>query len=232
MKITDEITKPKSLPIFPTFILEREINCSPKDIKFINSLLNDALIIQNTVLTIAKKRYNQIVQSKSHRYLYKELKSINEQIESSPKDKNLKEERKMIISELRELSNIYLLNKTEFEKDAKIVRAYFHDLLYSVATQKAADRACISFDKYLNKKSKRIHFLRFGENMSIEGKSNAASIVVECVEKNLTVRYCSYYFNLKPIKKNHLYMKKRSHIFDISSKHHLKIIKLFKKIAN
>ena len=103
--------------------------------------------------------------------------------------------------------------KTEFEKDAKIVRAYFHDRLDSVATQKAADRAWISFDKYLNKKSKRIHFLRFGENMSIEGKSNAASIVVECVEKTLTVRYGSYYFNLKPIKKNDLYMKETiSHI--------------------
>ena len=87
MKITDEITKPKSLPISPTFILEREINCSPKDIKFINSLLNDARIIQNTVLAMAKKRYNQMVQSKSHHDLYKELKSINEQIESSPKDK-------------------------------------------------------------------------------------------------------------------------------------------------
>ena len=213
MKITDEITKPKSLPISPTFILEREINCSPKDIKFINSLLNDARIIQNTVLAMAKKRYNQMVQSKSHRDLYKELKSINEQIESSPKEKNLKEERKMIISELKELGNKYRLNKTEFEKDAKIVRAYFHDRLDSVATQKAADRAWISFDKYLNKKSKRIHFLRFGENMSIEGKSNAASIVVECVEKNLTVRYGSYYFNLKPIKKNDLYMKETiSHI--------------------
>ena len=119
----------------------------------------------------------------------------------------------MIISELKELGNKYRLNKTEFEKDAKTLRAYFHDRLDSVATQKAADRAWISFDKYLNKKSKRIHYLRFGENMSIEGKSNAASIVVECVEKNLTVRYGSYYFNLKPIKKNDLYMKETiSHI--------------------
>src|SRR4249920_2670771 len=131
VKITDEITKPKSLPISPTFILERKINCSPKDVKFINTLLNDARIIQNTVLTMAKKRYNQMVQSKSHRDLYKELKSINEQIESSPKDKNLKEERKMIISELKELGNKYRLNKTEFEKDAKIVRAYYHDRLDS-----------------------------------------------------------------------------------------------------
>ena len=207
MKITNDITKPKSLPTSPTFILEREIDCSPKDIKFINALLNDARIIQNTVLAMAKKRYNQMVQSKPYRDLYKELKVINEQIELSPKNKELKGKRKNIISELKELSNKYRLNKTEFEKDAKIVRAYYHNRLDSVATQKAADRAWISFDKYLNKKSKRIHFLCFGENMSIEGKSNAASVVVECVEKDLTVRYGSHYFNLKPIKKNDLYMK-------------------------
>ena len=36
MKIIDETTKPKSLPTSPTFILEREIDCSPKDI---NSLM-------------------------------------------------------------------------------------------------------------------------------------------------------------------------------------------------
>ena len=65
MKITDDITKPKSLPTSPTFILERELDCSPKDIKFINALLNDARMIQNTVLAMAKKRYNQMIQSKS-----------------------------------------------------------------------------------------------------------------------------------------------------------------------
>jgi hypothetical protein len=59
----------------------------------------------------------------------------------------------MVISELRELSNKYRLNKTEFEKDERIVRAYYHDRLDSVATQKAADRAWISFDKYLNKRN-------------------------------------------------------------------------------
>ena len=59
----------------------------------------------------------------------------------------------MVISELRELSNKYRLNKTEFEKDAKIVRAYYHEWLDSVATQKAADRAWISFDTYLNKRN-------------------------------------------------------------------------------
>lgn len=209
VKITNNITKPKSksLPPSPTFILEREIDCSPKSIKFINALLNDARMIQNTVLAMAKKRYNRMIQSKSHRDLYKELKGINEQIEWSPKNKELKKERKNIISKLRELSNKYRLNKTEFEKDAKIVRSYYHNRLDSVATQKAADRAWISFDQYLNKKSKRIHFLRFGDNMSIEGKSNAAGVVVECVEKDLTVRYGSHYFNLKPIKKNDLYMK-------------------------
>ena len=90
VKIIDEITKPKSLPTSPTFILEREIDCSPKDIKFINALLNDARIIQNTVLAMAKKRYNQMIQSKAHRDLYKELKTINEQIESSPKNKEFK----------------------------------------------------------------------------------------------------------------------------------------------
>ncbi len=207
MKTTDKITKPKSLPTSPTFILEREMDCSPKDIKFINALLNDARMIQNTVLAMAKKRYNRMIQSKPHQGLYNELKGINEQIELSPKNKELKGKRKNVISELKELSNKYRLNKTEFEKDAKIVRAYYHNRLDSVAAQKAADRAWISFDKYLNKKSKRIHFLRFGENMSIEGKSNVASVVVGCVEKDLTVRYGSYYFNLKPIKKNDLYMK-------------------------
>ena len=44
-------------------------------------------MIQNTVLAMAKKRYNRMVQSKSHRDLYKELKAINEQIEFSPKNK-------------------------------------------------------------------------------------------------------------------------------------------------
>ena len=153
--------------------------------------MNDTRIIQNTVLAMAKKRYNQMIQSKAYRDLYKELKTINEQIKALPKNKELKEERRMIISKLKMISNTYRLNKTEFEKDAKMVRAYYHNRLDSVATQKAADRAWISFDQFLNKKAKKVHFLRFGENMSIEGKSNAASVVVECGEKDLTVKYGS-----------------------------------------
>ena len=213
MKILDATAKPKSLPTSPTFILEREMNCSPKDIKFINTLLNDARIIQNTVLAMAKKRYNQMIQSKAYRYLYKELKTMNVQIKALPKNKELKEERRIIISKLKMISNTYRLNKTGFEKDAKIVRAYYHNRLDSVAAQKAADRAWISFDQFLNKKAKKVHFLRFGENMSIEGKSNAASVVVECGEKDLTVKYGPHRFKLKPIKKNDLYMEETvSHI--------------------
>lgn len=213
MKTTDKTTKLKSLPTSPTFILEREMDCSPKDIKFINTLLNDARIIQNTVLAMAKNRYNKMLQSKAYRDLYKELKTINEQIETLPKNKELKEARRTIISKLKMISNKYRLNKTEVEKDAKIVRAYYHERLDSVAAQKAADRSWISFDKFLNKRSKRMHFLHFGENMSIEGKSNAASVVVECGEKDLNVKYGSHFLKLKPTKKNDLYMKETvSHI--------------------
>ena len=86
-------------------------------------------------------------------------------------------------------------------------RTNVHNRLDSVATQKAANRAWTSIHKFINKKSKRCHFLKKGENDSFEGKSNDASIVIEPAEQDVRVRYGQRYFKLKPIKKNDLYME-------------------------
>jgi hypothetical protein len=55
--------------------------------------------------------------------------------------------------------------------------------------------------------TKCCHFIKKGENESIEEKSNDASIVIEPDQHDVNVRYGKRYFKLKPIKKNDLYME-------------------------
>jgi hypothetical protein len=105
---------------------------------------------------------------------------------------------------MNELNKEHRLTKSELEKDAKAIRAHYHNRLDSVATQKAANRAWTSIHKFINKKSKRCHFLKKGENDSFDGKSNNASIVIEPEEQDVKVRYGQRYFKLKPIRKNDL----------------------------
>ncbi|WP_066307516.1 hypothetical protein [Bacillus sp. FJAT-29814] len=205
--MSNQNKKPINLPTSPSFIVERELIISPRDRKFINALLEDARKIQNTVLSMAKKRYERMIRSLSHQTLYGHLIQVNKELETEPKNKSLQEKRKETITALRNISKEYSLTKSQFEKNAKIVRSYFHNRLDSVAVQKAADRAWISFDKYLNKKSKHLHFLKNGENHSIEGKSNQASVVVKYENGELKLRYGDYYFQFIPIKKNDLYME-------------------------
>jgi hypothetical protein len=85
--------KQQTLPVSPSFIVEREIPASPSERKYFNRLLDDGRIIQNTVLGMARKRYFQMIQTKPYRELYKELKTLNEEINNKPKNKELKEKR-------------------------------------------------------------------------------------------------------------------------------------------
>ena len=61
---------------------------------------------------------------------------INKELESEPKNDDLKLKRKAIISGLQERCKQFRLTKSEFEKDAKMVRVHYHERLDSVAAQK------------------------------------------------------------------------------------------------
>lgn len=155
MIVSDENRK---LPRSPSFVVERELRVSPRQRKLLNSLLEDVRKIRNTVLAMAKKRYRCMLCSYPYRNLIKQLREVNKELENKPRDPTLIELRKKLILSLKELNKEYRLSKFEFEKDAKIVRKYFHNRIDSASAQKAANRAWMSFAPYMRKKSKRLHF--------------------------------------------------------------------------
>lgn len=196
----------RKLPRSPSFVVERELRVSPRQRKLLNSLLEDVRKIRNTVLAMAKKRYRCMLCSYPYRNLIKQLREVNKELENKPRDPTLIELRKKLILSLKELNKEYRLSKFEFEKDAKIVRKYFHNRIDSASAQKAANRAWMSFAPYMRKKSKRLHFLKYGENFSFEGKSNESGLIVKLENGEIKVQYCKQDFQLMPVKKNDLYM--------------------------
>lgn len=198
------------IPSTPSFVVELEVQTNAKQNKQCFAFLEDARKIQNTVAGIIQKRIRHMWKDP----LYKKASQMNQEgkelakskkKEEKEKGKRWKEEAKTIFQELHKT---YRLSQSECEKDGKEIRAYFHNRLDSVATQKACNRAWVSVKEYLYRKSKQIHFLKYGENASIEGKSNVASLRVLPNEKGLLrFFYGDLGLELKQTKKKDMYMQ-------------------------
>lgn len=121
--------------------------------------------IYNSILGIALKRYRNMIYSP-------EYKQIIQQLKQCKNDK----ERKLLYKQMNQLRQKYKLSEYSLDADAKLIQHHFRDNIDAFTAQKIVTRVWVAFEKLIFSDGERVHFKKYGEINSVEGKSNDTGI--------------------------------------------------------
>lgn len=121
--------------------------------------------IYNAVLSKVNKRYNCMTETKEYRQLKQQIKDSCNQKEKKP-----------LYKVLNEMYKDYRLDEYSLHEDVKEMQHHFKENIDSFTAQKIASRVWKSFDDLIFGKGESVHFKRYGELDSLEGKSNNTGI--------------------------------------------------------
>lgn len=115
-----------------------------------------------------------MIQTKIYRQLFEQIKDSN------------KAQRKPLYNQLNEMYKQYRLNEYSLHEDVKEMQHHFKDNIDAFTAQKIVTRVWESIEDLLFGDGESVHFKRFGELDSVEGKSNKTGIKYrdECLTWN------------------------------------------------
>lgn len=120
--------------------------------------------LYNAVLSKAYKRYKSMIETKKYRQLKEQINNANEK------------EKKLLYKQLNEMYKQYRLNEYSLHKDIQEMQHHFSENIDSFTAQKIATRVWSAFEDLLFGDGKIVHFKKYGELDSLEGKSNKTGI--------------------------------------------------------
>ena len=147
-----------------TFIIELPIQVAPEQVKNLNKRFDCARRIYNNTLSDINKLYNKMCLSKEYKALIDELNKYD-------KDKQA-DERKLIWNQINDLRKEWGFSKSGFEQILNKHRYYYKALIDSTTGQKLALRLWQAWELFLYKNGKTVHYKKYGDVNSLEGKSN------------------------------------------------------------
>ena len=136
--------------------------------KYQETILNKRFKISrqlyNAVLSKAYKRYKSMIETKKYRQLKEQINNANEK------------EKKLLYKQLNEMYKQYRLNEYSLHEDIQEMQHHFSENIDSFTAQKIATRVWSAFEDLLFGDGKIVHFKKYGELDSLEGKSNKTGI--------------------------------------------------------
>jgi len=136
--------------------------------KYQETILNKRFEISrqlyNAVLSKAYKRYKSMIETKKYRQLKEQINNANEK------------EKKRLYKQLNEMYKQYRLNEYSLHEDIQEMQHHFSENIDSFTAQKIATRVWSAFEDLLFGDGKIVHFKKYGELDSLEGKSNKTGI--------------------------------------------------------
>jgi len=136
--------------------------------KYQETILNKRFEISrqlyNAVLSKAYKRYKSMIETKKYRQLKEQINNANEK------------EKKLLYKQLNEMYKQYRLNEYSLHEDIQEMQHHFSENIDSFTAQKIATRVWSAFEDLLFGDGKIVHFKKYGELDSLEGKSNKTGI--------------------------------------------------------
>lgn len=136
--------------------------------KYQENILNKRFEISrqlyNAVLSKAYKRYKSMIETKKYRQLKEQINNANEK------------EKKLLYKQLNEMYKQYRLNEYSLHEDIQEMQHHFSENIDSFTAQKIATRVWSAFEDLLFGDGKIVHFKKYGELDSLEGKSNKTGI--------------------------------------------------------
>lgn len=152
-----------------SFTLELKLHTSKSDERFFSRCFYHAVRVHNSLVRHCRK---QIVKLKRFPG-YKRL--LSEYISYPEKSK----ERKEIGKELSFIVSYYGLTEYSLHEYVKVKQAPVSKFIGSMVAQKIASDVWRSVESFLYKNGKEIHFLKFNDIKSFEGKNNTANITYQ-----------------------------------------------------
>jgi len=136
--------------------------------KYQETILNKRFEISrqlyNAVLSKAYKRYKSMIETKKYRQLKEQINNANEK------------EKKLLYKQLNEMYKQYRINEYSLHEDIQEMQHHFSENIDSFTAQKIATRVWSAFEDLLFGDGKIVHFKKYGELDSLEGKSNKTGI--------------------------------------------------------
>ena len=136
--------------------------------KYQETILNKRFEISrqlyNAVLSKAYKRYKSMIETKKYRQLKEQINNANEK------------EKKLLYKQLNEMYKQYRLNEYSLHEDIQEMQHHFSENIDSFTAQKIATRVWSAFEDLLFGNGEIVHFKKYGELDSLEGKSNKTGI--------------------------------------------------------
>lgn len=119
--------------------------------------------IYNSLLNITQKRYKEMIKTKRYRNLISSL--------TGDKKKD-----KLIWKEIDIIRKEFGFSEYSFYNDVKIIQKHFKNNIDALTARGIASNLWIAYDKLFYGNGKNIHYKKYGEFNSLEGKSNKQGI--------------------------------------------------------
>ncbi|MBQ9302318.1 hypothetical protein [Butyrivibrio sp.] len=148
-----------------------KLNISAYDIHILDKRFFIAFIMQNKLITHAKKQLSCMRQDKHYRYFMDEYVKLK-----GNDDPQVKCQRQLIGEELLRIRQAYGLSEYQFHDWISVQQHRYKKHIDSLTAQKIATRVWKSVEDVLFKKGKNIHYKKLASLMSVEGKNNASGI--------------------------------------------------------
>ena len=119
--------------------------------------------IYNSLVNVTQKRYKEMIKTKKYRNLISQL--------SGDKKKD-----KIIWEQINKIRKQYNMSEYSFHNDIKRMQWHFSDNIDSFTAQKIATNLWKAYDKFFYGNGEKIHYKKYDNLNSLEGKSNKTGI--------------------------------------------------------
>lgn len=119
--------------------------------------------IYNALIKVTQKRYKEMIKTKQYRHL----------VSSLSDDKNLN---KILWKQINCIRKECGMSEYAFHRDVKAMQHHFKNNIDAHTAQKIASALWKSYEKFFYGNGKQVHFKKYGELNSLEGKSNKSGI--------------------------------------------------------
>lgn len=119
--------------------------------------------IYNSLVNVTQKRYKEMIKTTKYRNFMSQL--------SGDKKKD-----KLIWKEISEIRKQYGMSEYSLHNDVKKMQQHFSDNIDAFTAQKIATNLWKAYDKFFYGNGEKIHYKKYGNLNSLEGKSNKTGI--------------------------------------------------------
>lgn len=145
------------------FIVQFPIKTEKYQEDILNKRFEIGRKIYNALVTVSQKRYREMIKTKKYRNLISQL-------------TDNKKNNKTVYDQINKMRKDYGLTEYSLHADVKAMQHHFKENIDAFTAQKIATNLGKAYDKLFFGNGEAIHYKRYGDMFSLEGKSNNTGI--------------------------------------------------------